>query len=403
MTFDNLGLHPKVLKAVALVGYAEATQIQLKAIPKISRGFDLRASAQTGTGKTAAFLLPALSRIANPSKVKKPRLLVLAPTRELAMQIAKQSEKYSGELNHIKTVCLYGGAPFHIQARHLSRRHDVVIATPGRLLDFMHRGKVDLSAVEMLILDEADRMLDMGFAEAVEEIIAATPPTRQTLLFSATLKGEVIKLSERFLTKPQEIVVHAQKERHDHIEQRIHQVGGIRDKNRLLSRILDQEGIGNTIVFTATKQSADQLAEELKEKGYQAMALHGDMRQRERTRTIDRLRKGEVRVLVATDVAARGIDVDSISHVVNFDLPRNAEDYVHRIGRTGRAGASGTALSFAGPKDHGLLKKIERYTGHKIDIVPQEGQKRRAGRPPQPHRKGRPSAHQKRFHKSRRP
>ncbi len=371
MSFDNLSLHPKILKAVAEAGYSEPTKIQLKAIPKIMKGFDIRASAQTGTGKTAAFLWPALNRLVVPSPRagKGPRVLILVPTRELAMQIAVQAEKYSKHLHRVKTVCVFGGVPYHAQTRKLSRPYDILIATPGRLIDFMNQRKIDFPRLEMLVLDEADRMLDMGFVEPVEQIVEATPSSRQTLLFSATLQGSVIKLSERLMNKPMEIVVHAKKQKHENINQRLHYVDNLQHKNRLLNHILSENGVDYALVFTATKRHADQLVGELKDKGHQAAALHGDMNQRQRTRAIMQLRDGKIKILVATDVAARGIDVQLITHVINFDFPNNVEDYVHRIGRTGRAGTNGTALSFVAGRDAPLVKKIEEFTGHQINVV----------------------------------
>jgi len=371
MTFNDLNLHPKILKAVAEAGYCEPTKIQLKAIPKIVRGFDIRASAQTGTGKTAAFLLPALNRLAAPASKagNGPRVLILVPTRELAMQIAVQAEKYSKHLHRVKTVCIVGGVPYHKQTRNLSRPYDVLIATPGRLIDFINRRKVNLSRLEMLVLDEADRMLDMGFSEPVEQIVKLTPSSRQTLLFSATLQGNVIKLSERLMNKPMEIVVHAESVTHDNIKQSFHYVDNLHHKNRLLDHILSGDGVDYAIVFTSTKRQAEQLGGELKDKGYRAAALHGDMSQGQRTRTIMQLRNGKTKILVATDVAARGIDVLSITHVINFDLPRNVDDYIHRIGRTGRAGAQGVALSFAAGHDAFVMKKIEEFMGHQVDVV----------------------------------
>ncbi len=372
MTFANLDLHPKILKAISDAGYSEATPIQLKAIPEVMNGVDIRASAQTGTGKTAAFLLPALHRLAATPSTKKgngPRILIIAPTRELAMQIATQAEKYSKHLAGVKTVCVVGGVPYNVQRRKLSRPYDVLIATPGRLIDFLGQDEINFSRVEMLVLDEADRMLDMGFLEPVEEIVAAAPPERQTLLFSATLQGEVIKLSKRLLNNPTEIVVHSDKEKHENIEQKLLYIDDLHHKNRLLDHILADDELGSAIVFTSTKRHADQLVEELYEKGHDAGALHGDMSQRQRTRTIKLLREGRIRVLVATDVAARGIDVQSITHVINFDLPRQAEDYVHRIGRTGRAGSTGIALSFAGGRDVDLVRQIEKFTSQKFDVA----------------------------------
>jgi len=371
MSFDNLGLHPKILKAVAEAGYSEPTKIQLKVIPKVVRGFDIRASAQTGTGKTAAFLLPVLNRLLAPSSSagRGPRVLILVPTRELAMQITVQAEKYSKYLRNVKTVCVFGGVPYHTQMRQLSRPYDILIATPGRLIDFMDRRKIGFSRLEVLVLDEADRMLDMGFAEPVEQIVEATPSSRQTLLFSATLQGSVIKLSERLMDKPMEIIVRAERAKGNNINQSLHYVDNLYHKNRLLNHILSEKGVDYAIVFTSTKRHADQLVGELQDKGHQAAALHGDMNQRQRMRTIMQLRNGKIKILVATDVASRGIDVQLITHVINFDLPNNVEDYVHRIGRTGRAGAKGTALSFVAERDAFLVKKIEAFTGQKINVA----------------------------------
>lgn len=371
MTFDNFPLHPLIQKAIAEAGYETPTKIQLKAIPKIVKGFDIRASAQTGTGKTAAFLLPSLDRLMTPSTKpgKGPRLLVLTPTRELAMQIADQAAKYSKYLNRTKIVCVVGGVPYFKQMKQLAKPCDILIATPGRLIDLLDQKKVKLSRVEMLVLDEADRMLDMGFLPPVEKIVAALPSDRQTLLFSATLQGEVQKLSEKLLNKPMDIIVHAEKEKHDHIEQKLHIVNDMNHKNQILEHILDQGEVNHAIVFTSTKRHADRLTGELHEKGYEAAALHGDMNQRQRTRTLAELKRGSVKILVATDVAARGIDVNTITHVINFDLPQTCEDYVHRIGRTGRAGAKGKAVTFASTKDTSQIKRIERFTGQAIPII----------------------------------
>jgi len=384
MSFDELSLHRKILLALAEEGYSKPTDIQLKAIPKILKGFDIRASAQTGTGKTAAFLLPALNRLTSPSQKdgKGPRILILAPTRELAMQIAVQAKKYSKHLPKVKTVSVFGGVPYHNQIRDLSKPCDILIATPGRLIDLMDRRKVNFSRLEMLVLDEADRMLDMGFTEPVETIVAATPSSRQTLLFSATLQGNVIKLSEKLLNKPMDIIVHAKQEKNENIEQSLHYADDLGHKNRLLDHILSEKNVDYAIVFSSTKRHADQLVGELHEKGHRVAALHGDMNQSKRSRTIAQLRNGKIKILVATDVAARGIDVQSITHVINFDLPRSAEDYVHRIGRTGRAGAKGTALSLATRRDSVLVKNIEKFTGQLIPVVEIPGLEPRAQQRP---------------------
>ncbi len=368
MSFNQLLTQDPILQAIEEAGYTEPTPIQAQAIPVILAGRDLRASAQTGTGKTAAFILPVLEKLVKtPAKPGKgPRVLILVPTRELAMQVAKEAAKYSQKLSHMKTICIYGGAPYPIQNRDLSRPYEILVATPGRLIDHMERGRIPFGRLEFLILDEADRMLDMGFIEPVEHIASATPAEKQTLLFSATFHKNVMNLSKRLLKNPAEIVIAAQHEKHENIEQRLHHVDNLQHKERLLDHLLKDESVKQAIVFTATKHQADTLMEVLCEKGHEAAALHGDMNQRQRTKTIARLRRGEVRVLVATDVAARGIDIQTITHVINFDLPRSAEDYVHRIGRTGRAGAHGIALSFASPKDRGLVRQIEQFTGHSL-------------------------------------
>ncbi len=371
VSFDKFNLHPKLLKALSEAGYTEPTEVQFKTIMKVAEGLDIRASAQTGTGKTAAFLLPALNQLTKPQEKhsKLPRVLILAPTRELAIQIESQVDKYAKYLPNIKKACIYGGVPYHKQLRSLSRQCDLLIATPGRLIDLLLQGKVNLSRIEMFVLDEADRMLDMGFVEPVNQIAAATPKKRQTLLFSATLEGTVTQFSNQLMRDPVDIVVHGKQAKHENIKQNLHYVDDIEHKNRLLDHLLAEDNVDNAIVFTSTKRHADKLVGELYDKGFSTAALHGDMSQRQRTRTIAQLRSGKIKVLVATDVAARGIDVQSITHVFNFDLPRNIEDYVHRIGRTGRAGAKGTALSFASNRDNVLVKKIQDFTGQKMDVV----------------------------------
>lgn len=374
MTFIDLQIPSGILQALEESGFEQPTPIQSKAIPKILSGFDLRASAQTGTGKTAAFLIPALMRLTAPSSKGKngPRILILAPTRELAMQIASESIKFSKHMERVKTVCLYGGTPYPAQIKDLKGFYEILVATPGRLIDHMERGRIDFSRVEMLILDEADRMLDMGFIEPVEQIAAALPKNRQTLMFSATLKGSVMKLSEKLLKNPMELSVTPADNKHDNIEQRLHFVDNIEHKHQLLGHLLEDPTINQAIVFTSTKMAADQLVDKLYDDGFSAAALHGDMNQRQRSNTIKQLRMGKINILVATDVAARGIDVQTISHVINFDLPQSGEDYIHRIGRTGRAGAKGIAFSFASPKDFTMLRRIEELLGKRIaaHVVP---------------------------------
>lgn len=383
MSFSELNLHPLLLKIVEESGYVTPTPIQLKAIPKVMAGFDICGSAQTGTGKTASFLLPALNRLTTPSPVKGfgPRILILVPTRELAMQVAAEAVKYSKYLSKVKTVCIYGGAPYPVQNRQLSRPYEVLVATPGRLIDHLERGKINFSRLEMFVLDEADRMLDMGFIEPVEQIAKALPKVRQTLLFTATMGKNVIKLAKSLLKDPMEIKVSSDQVKHDNISQHLHRVHNIDDKHRSLDCLLGDQTMNQAIVFTSTKRQADQLMDTLRDQGHRAAALHGDMNQRQRTRTIGQLREGSIRVLVATDVAARGIDVLTVSHVVNFDLPNNVEDYVHRIGRTGRASGKGIAVSFATPREMSFVQQIERFTGQKMgaslfpDLEPKEQKK----------------------------
>ncbi|HUO43553.1 MAG TPA: DEAD/DEAH box helicase [Burkholderiales bacterium] len=368
MSFESLNLHPALLQALTAAGYINPTPVQAKAIPEALTGRDLICSAPTGTGKTAAFVLPALQRLAQPGKPGRgPRVLVLTPTRELALQVTSSADKYSKFLRRMNIGTVLGGMPYPKQRRLLESPLDILVATPGRLIDFIEQGKVNFSRLELLILDEADRMLDMGFIKPVERIAAATPATRQTLLFSATLDGGIAKLAQRLLKNPQLVAVAAPKARHDNIEQRLHHVDDGDHKRRLLDHLLRDRNVDQAIVFTATKRGADRLADKLYDAGHAAAALHGNMNQSQRNRTLDKLRRGDVRVLVATDVAARGIDVASITHVINYDLPKVAEDYVHRIGRTGRAGASGTAISFAAPDDASQLRQIERYTGQPIE------------------------------------
>lgn len=369
MNFQDLQLHSNILKAIADAGYVSPTPIQAQAIPDIIQGRDVRGSAQTGTGKTAAFILPTLHVLTQNEKkspANGPRALILVPTRELAMQVATEAAKYSKYLARMKTVCIYGGTPYPVQNRQLSKPYEILVATPGRLIDHLQRGRINLSSVEMLILDEADRMLDMGFIEPVEEIVRIMGKKCQTLLFSATLKGNVLKLAKRLLDNPVEITVQAEHAKNDNIDQRLLYVDDLNHKHRLLDHLLTTPDINQVIVFTSTKRYADELVDKLRASGHEALALHGDMSQRERSRTIKRLREGQINILIATDVASRGIDVQNISHVINFDLPMSAEDYVHRIGRTGRAGAKGVAFSFAAAKDMQQVRRIEEFTGQKI-------------------------------------
>jgi superfamily II DNA/RNA helicase len=368
LSFESLNLDPQILRALSSVGYTTPTPIQAKSIPVIMEGHDLMASAQTGTGKTAAFILPALNLLATPHPVKDrgPRILVLTPTRELAAQINEAARKY-GTFIKAKTTSIVGGMPYPLQNKLLSQPLDILIATPGRLLDHMERGRINLSRLQMLVLDEADRMLDMGFIPDVKKICAAINTKHQTLLFSATLDGQISKIAKDLLNNPKTIEISHSKEKHENITQNMYFVDNLNHKNKLLEHLLIQPGVKQTIIFTSTKRHADLLADELYNAGHKTGALHGDMTQGARNRTLTKFRHGDISVLVATDVAARGIDVDGITHVINYDLPKFAEDYVHRIGRTGRAKKEGVAISFVAPMDGKALRDIEKYTGHKID------------------------------------
>ncbi|GGF28943.1 ATP-dependent RNA helicase RhlE [Aliidongia dinghuensis] len=364
MLFSDFALPPQVLKALEQEGYNEPTPIQAQALPIVLEGRDLIGSAQTGTGKTAAFVLPALARLAEfkQPRPRGPRVLVLAPTRELATQILDATRKL-GKFMRLNTVSILGGMPYRLQLQLLSRPVDLMVATPGRLIDHLERGRVSLADLEMLVLDEADRMLDMGFVDAVETIVAASPATRQTLLFTATFDKRMVQLTQKMLKDPARVAIEAETLTVDRIEQRLHVADDLGHKRRLLAHLAASPEVEKAIIFAATKRDADALAEELNAQGHQASALHGDMTQSARNYTVQKLKQGRIRLLVATDVAARGIDVKDLTHVINFDLPRQAEDYVHRIGRTGRAGASGIAISFASPADRQLVDRIERYTG----------------------------------------
>jgi superfamily II DNA/RNA helicase len=368
LSFSDLSLHPLILKALDAAGYTEPTPVQAQSIPPALAGRDVLATAETGTGKTAAFVLPALQRLAEQRspRPRGPRVLVLTPTRELASQVIQAARKY-GKLLRLNTVEILGGTPYRIQLQQLARPVDLMVATPGRLLDHIERRRIDLGELELLVLDEADRMLDMGFIDDIRMIAAAAPAARQTLLFTATLDRGVTKIAESLLTEPVRIAIPRTDSAAD-IEQRLHQIDDLAHKHRLLRHWAASEEVEKAIIFAATKRDVDALAGALADEGHAAAGLHGDMDQRARNRTMAKLRSGAVRLLVATDVAARGIDVRDLSHVINFDLPRSAEDYVHRIGRTGRAGASGVAISFAGRSERDMLERIERFTGQTLAV-----------------------------------
>ena len=367
MPFAHLGIAPAISNALNDAGYTSPTPVQSEAIPAALQGLDLLVSAQTGSGKTAAFLLPALMKLTERSTAKGigPRILILTPTRELAQQVEKNALEYGKNLRWLKTVCLVGGASFGYQARALARPVDVMVATPGRLMDHMRQGRVDFSRLEMLVLDEADRMLDMGFIDDIETIVRATPENRQTVLFSATLDGTVGRLAEKLTRQPKRIEI-ARIETGGSIAEQLLYADDMRHKERLLGHILKETSFDQAVIFTATKVGSEELADRLSDQGYSAACLHGDMPQNWRNRTLNDLRRGRIRVLVATDVAARGIDVPSITHVINYDLPKQAEDYVHRIGRTGRAGRDGVAITLAETKESHRVRRIEHYLKRQI-------------------------------------
>lgn len=372
--FADLNLDKNILSAVRSEGYESPTPIQAQAIPFALEGRDIMASAQTGSGKTAAFLLPTLQKLTKRSEKpgKGPRALVLTPTRELAAQVEKNALAYAKNMRWFRTVSIVGGASFGYQTRALSKPVDLIVATPGRLMDLMQSGKVDFDRLEVLILDEADRMLDMGFIDDIETIVEATPTDRQTLLFSATWDGAVGKLARK-LTKNPEIIEVERVDDQGKIEEQLLYCDDMRHKNRLLDHILRDANIDQCVIFTSTKAMTEVIADDLYEKGFAANCLHGDMPQGWRNRTLMDLRKGRCKILVATDVAARGIDVPTITHVINYDLPKQAEDYVHRIGRTGRAGRTGIAITFAEVNEYVKVHKIEKYIGRKLPELTVEG------------------------------
>ena len=379
--FSLLGLDSSLLDNLARLGYAEPTPVQRAAIPAVLAGGDLLVSSQTGSGKTAAFVLPGLQRLRAPAALPGmgPRMLVLTPTRELAMQVQAATRGY-GSGQRLLTACLVGGVSFGKQLGDVRKNVDIVIATPGRLKDHLERGSVDLHRVELLVLDEADRMLDMGFQEEIDFILARAPENRQTLLFSATLAGVVGRLAERVTRDAKRIEIARREETRLDITQRALVADNDEHKNRMLDCLLRQTGVEQALVFTGMKRTAAELASSLVIKGFTAGALHGDMQQSERTRTLNQVRDGAMRVLVATDVAARGIDVPGINLVVNYDAPREAEDYVHRIGRTGRAGRAGFAVTFLGHADRHLVRQIERFTGQRVSVMEIPGLEPRARR-----------------------
>ncbi len=362
--FARFGLAPEVLRALDGIGYSEPSPIQQAAIPELLLGRDLVGQAQTGTGKTAAFALPMLARL-DPSQ-RKPQVLVLAPTRELALQVAAAFNSYAAELPSVRTVAVYGGADFRDQIHQLKRGAQIVVGTPGRVMDHMRQGTLDLSELRALVLDEADEMLRMGFIDDVEWVLSQLPKQRQVVLFSATMPAEIRRISQQYLQQPAEVTIKPKAADASRIRQRFLTVNGPQ-KLAALERVLESETSEGVIIFARTKAITLTVAESLEAHGYDVAVLNGDVPQAQRERTIARLKSGQVDVLVATDVAARGLDVDRIGLVINYDIPFDSEAYVHRIGRTGRAGRSGDAILFLTPRERRFLGNLERAVGRPIE------------------------------------
>ena len=370
MGFTTFGLSDHVMQGIRAAGYTTPTPIQSLAIRPALEGRDIIGCAQTGTGKTAAFVLPLLHRLASANGSHKRdhhvQALVITPTRELAQQVRDAVANY-GRFLTLRTVSVYGGVSMDNQLKLLRRGADIVIATPGRLLDHMQRGTIDLSRVQMLVLDEADRMLDMGFINDVRKIIAAVPKERQTMLFSATISGEVRDLAARILRDPHMVEAGEKRNPAETITQHFYSASP-QAKMDLLFHLLETEKMESVLVFSRTKHGADKICRRLERQGIKAVAIHSNRTQSQRQRALDGFKQGQFRVLVATDIAARGIDVDGISHVINFDIPQYAEDYIHRIGRTGRAGATGDAITFVAHDDQQYLRRIEQFIGRRFTV-----------------------------------
>ncbi len=365
-SFRDLELSPPVLKALDDVGYETPSPIQAAMIPHMLAGRDVLGQAQTGTGKTAAFALPLLSVL--DLKTGTPQVLVLAPTRELAIQVAEAFQRYASHIKGFHVMPIYGGQDYRVQLRQLQRGVHVVVGTPGRVMDHMRRGTLKLDALRCLVLDEADEMLRMGFIDDVEWVLEQTPPGHQIALFSATMPQEISRIAKRHMSDPEIIRIETRTSTAETIRQRLWMVSGLH-KLDALTRILEAEPFESMLIFVRTKTATVELAEKLAARGYAAAALNGDIPQRQRERTIEQLKNGKLDILVATDVAARGLDVERISHVVNYDIPYDTEAYVHRIGRTGRAGRSGEAILFVAPRERRMLANIERATRQKIEVM----------------------------------
>lgn len=360
-TFDALMLTKPLLKALDKSGYITPTPIQAQAIPHALSGRDLLLSAQTGSGKTAAFVLPILDKLSRQRELQKHiHALILVPTRELAQQVQESVRRYGANIKGLYSIALVGGTPYSGQIRALRKGVQVVIATPGRLIDHMNEARVDLSNLDVLVLDEADRMLDMGFADDIKTILQAAPTTRQTIMSSATWDGQVGKIAESFTNNPERVSIKVESA---HIDESVYFCDDFHHKNKILLELLNGSDINQAVIFAATKRSTEQLSQTLTEAGLSARYLHGDLPQGKRNRIISDVKSGKCHFLIATDVAARGIDIATISHVVNYDLPRQVEDYVHRIGRCGRAGRTGVAMNLCSRDDHRQLNHINRYLG----------------------------------------
>lgn len=366
ITFEELGLSEPTLKVIQELGYEEPTPVQASTIRMMLDGSDVIAQAQTGTGKTAAFALPIIERLkGSRDRGRPPQALVMTPTRELAIQVAEAFHSYGKYHNRVIALPVYGGQPIDRQLRALERGVDVVIGTPGRLLDHIRRSTLDLSHVSTVILDEADEMLDMGFIEDIESILDETPGERQTALFSATMPDPIARLAQKYLRDPQRVTIQAEAMTVPQTRQVFYEVGG-RSKVDMLARILDYEQPTSAIIFCRTKREVDELGEHLIARAYPAETLHGDLSQVQRDRVMQRFRTGQVEILVATDVAARGLDIEHVSHVFNYDIPQDPESYVHRIGRTGRAGRTGSAITLVTPRERRHMQFIQRITGGEI-------------------------------------
>lgn len=363
-SFKDLALSEPVLKALESVGYETPSPIQAQIIPYVLAGRDVLGQAQTGTGKTAAFALPVLSRL--DMGQKEPQVLVLAPTRELAIQVAEAFQRYASHIKGFHVLPIYGGQDYTSQLRQLNRGAHVVVGTPGRVMDHMRRGTLRLDRLKTLVLDEADEMLRMGFIDDVEWILEQTPADRQTALFSATMPAEIRKIAQQYLDNPEQVTIKVKTATAENIRQRYWFVSGIH-KMDALTRILEAENFDGMIIFVRTKTATVEVAEKLEARGFSAAAINGDMSQALRERAIDNLKSGKLDILIATDVAARGLDVDRITHVVNYDIPYDTESYIHRIGRTGRAGRTGDAILFVSPREKRLLANIEQATRQKVE------------------------------------